>query len=203
MIRLLPILLVMLAFACPLHSEPLEDDFLKCGDLQHFRAVSYLKVAKELQALPEAERVKALERFCATPEHDLQAIILCRMLFTAKPGGTFRRPLLGGPGFITSREDIPGLSDPRLSQPWPLEPITLADGVPFAIVTGYALAGAAEKAGAYLAYCRKETQWSPLGYHPVSSEQMKNALQKLEHQIPTKDLTPWVIKFLHQQIKTP
>ena len=199
----LPILLILVAFACPLHSEPLEDDFLKCGDLQHFRAVSYLKVAKELQALPEAERVKALERFCNIPERNLQSIILCRMLFTAKPGGTFRRPLLGGPGFITSREDIPGLSDPRLSQPWPLEPITLADGVPFAIVTGYALAGAAEKAGAYLAYCRKETQWSPLGYHPVSSEQMKNALQKLEHQIPTQDLTPWVIKFLHQQIVTP
>jgi len=197
------ILLVLMALAGPLRSEPLEDDFLKCGDLQHFRAVSYLKVAKELQALPEAERVKALERFCNIPERNLQAIILCRMLFTAKPGGTFRRPLLGGPGFITSREDIPGLTDPRLSQPWPLEPITLADGVPFAIVTGYALAGAAEKAGAYLAYCRKETQWSPLRYHPVSSEQMENALQKLEHQIPTKDLTLWVIKFLHQQIVTP
>jgi hypothetical protein len=199
----LTILLVMLAFACPLHSEPLEDDFLKCGDLQHFRAVSYLKVAEELQALPEAERVKALERFCNIPERNLQSIILCRMLFTAKPEGTFRRPLLGGPGFITSREDIPGLSDPRLSQPWPLEPITLADGVPFAIVTGYALAGAAEKAGAYLAYCRKETQWSSLRYHPFPREGMESALQKLENQIPSQFLTPWMKSFLHQQIENP
>jgi hypothetical protein len=199
----LPILLILVAFACPLHSEPLEDDFLKCGDLRNFRAVSYLKVAEELQALPEAERVKTLERFCNIPERNLQAIILCRMLFTAKHGGTFRRPLLGGPGFITSTEDIPGLSDPRLSQPWPLEPITLADGVPFAIVTGYALAGAAEKAGAYLAYCRKETQWSSLRYHPFPREGMESALQKLENQIPSQFLTPWMKSFLHQQIENP
>lgn len=196
-------MLVLLAIACPLRSESLEDDFLKCGDLQHFRAVSYLKVAEELQALPEAERVKTLERFCNIPERNLQAIILCRMLFTAKPGGTFRRPLLGGPGFITSREDVPGLSDPRCDQHWPLEPIALADGVPFCIVTGYALAGAAEKAGAYLAYCRKETQWSPLRYHPVARDGMESALQKLERHIPPKDLTPWVREFLYQQIKTP
>jgi len=186
----------------PLRAAAVEDDFMKCGDLDRFKAVSYLKVVEELQALPESYRVKALVGFSSIPNHDRQVVILCRMLFAAKPNGEFRRPLLGMPGFIDSAGDAPGTLETAVLHNWPLEPISVVDKVPFSVVMGYMLAGVAESSGSYLAYCLKETQWSPVIYHPASRDQMEGALKKLGSQIPKKLLTPSVKEFLRQQIDT-
>lgn len=98
-----------------------------------------------------------------------KVIVLCRMLFAAKPKGEFRRPGLGGPAF-------PGGGNPK---DWPLEPIELVDGVPFLVVLGYTLGGSPEKVSSYLDYCLDNCDWTSERYQPKDKEAKEKALAKL------------------------
>ncbi len=95
--------------------------------------------------------------------------ILCRMLFTAKPKGEFRRPMLGAPGFVgrTSGSD------------WPLEPIEIVDGVPFLVVNSWVLGGIPESAWSYVEYCVKNCAWNTEKFTPKTAEEQQKALEKL------------------------
>jgi hypothetical protein len=144
-------------------------DISKCGGFRSYGASGYLDVANALQAQPRAIAIKQLEDWAKTGKYNDQIIILCRMLFEAKPHGEFRRPMLGGFMFYgnTSEKD------------WPLEPITIVDDVPLKIVSGYFLAGQAESGSAYLAYCLKNTDWTNRRYQPSDEADIESALDKL------------------------
>jgi hypothetical protein len=84
-------------------------------------------------------------------------------------GATFRRALVGGPTFVggTRIED------------WPLEPIALADGVPFQVATTYILGGVAERPGKYVSHCVENCDWVADRHDPRSAQQRRAALEKL------------------------
>src|SRR5882724_8067295 len=103
---------LLLAVTSVQAAAPLSLD--KCGDLRSYRVAPYLEVACALQALPKDGAIAQLQKWADTRNYDQQVIILCRMLFEAKDGSKFRRPMLGGPAFYGDT----GMED------WPQEPIT-------------------------------------------------------------------------------
>jgi hypothetical protein len=100
---------------------------------------------------------------------ETQVIILCRMLFTQRPGADFRRPMIGGASFFGGTD----YAD------WPLEPIELVDGIPFLITRGYFIAGLAERDEGYLRYCETNCDWSGFRYTTKNESQKRDALSKL------------------------
>ena len=96
-------------------------------------------------------------------------ILLCRMLFAAKPGGKFRRPGLGFPHFICYGNAQRGL----------LEPIEIVDGVPFLMVMGYTVGGLPEFPDAYLKYCIEGCDWNPMKYGLKTAVEKQQSLDKL------------------------
>ncbi len=165
-------------------------DIADCGDIRSFRVAPYLALAVELQALPEKDAVARLQSWADSGKHDEPVILLCRMLFQARTGGEFRRPMLGGPGFFGGTK----LKD------WPLEPITIVDDVPFLIVSSYMLAGHAEEAPSYLKYCLTDTDWTTRRYRALGRTEIASAFDKLLKATPWK-LTDWDRKMLGRQIE--
>src|SRR5688500_5892944 len=100
-----------------------------------YRVDPYIAAAA-LQAEPKtaADTLKKLFKEADDWDDAGKAIVLCRMLFTAKPKGEFRHPMLGAPSFLGSGD----------AKDWPMEPIELVDGVPFVVVYGYRLGGKPE-----------------------------------------------------------
>jgi hypothetical protein len=90
------------------------------------------------------------------------------MLFEARDGGAFRRPMIGAPNFIAGALEN-----------WPLEPIALSDGLPFLVVRGYALGGKAESPSQYVAYCLSHCRWSHRKYASATVGQIARALELL------------------------
>lgn len=132
---------------------------------ERYRVDPYLRMAVQLQrAGPDAAEQRLLKMAV-----DDRAIILCRMLFVARPHGGFRRAYIGGASFFggTAYED------------WPLEPITLVDGVPFLITRGYALAGHPEDPREYVQYCLRACDRNPYRYRLRTAEEKHRALEKL------------------------
>src|SRR5262245_58650010 len=87
-----------------------------------FKVDPYIAAAGKLQEMGKAKAVATLRAAAVSPkdrQRDMKVIVLCRMLFTARPDGKFRRPEIGGGMEIVARET------------WPLEPIEIVDGVPF------------------------------------------------------------------------
>src|SRR5262249_46829341 len=121
-----------------------------------------------------------------------RVIVLCRMLFTARPGSEFRRPRLGVSSF--GRFGFPGQTED-----WLLEPIALVDGVPFLIVNGYQVAGLQEPGPAYLHYCFAECDWSDYRFRPKSQADKAQALETIRKRSGT--LSGWEMDFLTDQIK--
>ena len=120
-------------------------DLLKLPDEDDYKVDPYLRAAQSLQAMGEEKACKLLADLAVKQTRsETRTVTLCRMLFKAKSGGAFRRPLLGGPCFLAGGAD---------ANDWPLEPITIVDGVPFRVVRGYTLAGRAESSASYLVYC--------------------------------------------------
>ena len=93
-------------------------------------------------------------------------IILCRMLFMAKPNNEFRRARVGYSIHPTTGD-------------WPLDPIEMVEGVPFLIETGRLLAGLPEPPGKYVDYCIKNCDWNTYQFKPKSEEEKQKALEKL------------------------
>jgi hypothetical protein len=124
--------------------------------------------------------------------HGPKVVVLCRLLFTAKPKEEFRPCGLGAPICL-------GGTGPK---DWPLEPIALVGGVPFLVVEGYFGGGAPEPASSYLDYCVRKCDWNTERYQAKTGEEKQKALEKLLASKTWKNaLTDEEKKFLSQQIK--
>jgi hypothetical protein len=134
-----------------------------------YRVDPYIRAAARLQALGKDKAGDALLQLAKNGEDDNKVIVLCRMLFTRKAKGEFRRPLIGAAAFLGGTD----YAD------WPLEPIELIDGVPFLITTGYALRGRAEPASSYVKYCLRNCDWSSERFRPKTQKEKQNALARL------------------------
>lgn len=142
----------------------------------NYRVDSFISVAFKLQAAGKEKAVMMLRNFNKEkPAYGASVIVLCRMLFAAKPKGHFRGPKLGSPNCPadSSIED------------WPLDPIDIVNGVPFLIIVYYSPSAFAnpvtsgESADAYLEYCIKTCDWSPTEFKPLKVEHKQKALEIL------------------------
>jgi len=151
------------------------DDLLKLPDARHFKPDPYLAAARSLQAMGPEKAGDLLLKLAAKDEPTKDEIFcartltLCRILYKAKPGGTFRRARIGAPG-------LPG--ETKIDD-WPLEPITIQDGVPFLVVSGYELGGLAEDPILYVLYCTEDCDWNDFQYKPKTKDQERKALDAL------------------------
>jgi hypothetical protein len=130
-----------------------------------FRSDPYIRAAESIQALGK-ERGAATLLELAKTRGGSKAIVLCRMLFVAKPNAEFRRPALGAPVFIGGTK-------------WPLEPIALIDGVPFFVVLGYALKGLPESPETYVRDCIENCDWNGYRFKAKTAQEKQKALEKL------------------------
>ena len=145
------------------------------GFIDGFRCSHYLHLAVQLQQLGPDCRAKRLRQMAADAESASELFPLCRMLFDSRPGGKFRRPTIGGATFV-------GNADPfgRGSyEKWPLEPITLRDGVPILIVRGEGLLGGGRPEGPddYVEYCLAECRWRDTEYAEADPKQIRKAVE--------------------------
>jgi hypothetical protein len=150
-----------------------------------------LDKARQLQGLGREKAVEALREWATSGQQE-EVIILCRMLFRGKAGKALRRPMIGGAAFLggTTYED------------WPLEPITIFEGSPILIVTGYALGGHPEHAMQYLEYCLGEGEWVAEPYLEKSSQEIEAAVERfIQQKIWRTALNPIEIAFLKTQAK--
>lgn len=133
---------------------------------------------------------------------------LCRLLFVPNsPNKTLRAPGLGAP-------DLWPYKSMRTSD-WPYMPFAIVDDVPLSVTTGYILAGRAETATEYLAYCRRNGVVRTKPYPVPTVSIVSNALEKLFvspawSTLKWKDSGPswsytlnedWVKKSLRKQIE--
>jgi hypothetical protein len=163
-----------------------------------YKVNPYLRAAVALQGMGRERAVEHLRAWAAKGDDD-RFIVLCRMLFTARPGGEFRRPLLGAALFVGG--DMLQATDSEYKN-WPLEPIELVDGVPLLVTRGYALGGRAEPPSSYLAYCVKHCDWSTFRFRAKSPAQKAAALKKLMSQEKVKGKLGRVdVEFLEAQLK--
>jgi hypothetical protein len=173
----LPITEVVRSFPASEDTASLPGDNLHLDQLPgiqsgEYRADPYLAAALALQTVGEAKASQILRKLCRQargPDDEDAVFILCRMLFTARPGKEFRRPLIGAPSLLGG----------TIPKGWPLEPIELVDGVPFLIVRGYMLGGEAEPPESYLEYCLRNCDWRRERFAPRSPEAKRKALAKL------------------------
>jgi hypothetical protein len=138
-----------------------------------YKVDPYIRAAAALQGMGRQRAVDYLKAW-AKKGADERLIVLCRMLFTARPGAEFRRPGLGAAFFFSGTDSV----DADYKN-WPLEPIDLVDGVPFLIVWGYTVDGSPELPSEYLAYCIEKCDWSTYRFRAKSRAQKESALKKL------------------------
>jgi hypothetical protein len=146
----------------PLLSEP---DFYS----GNFHAIAYVRLAAELQALSHEKALERIYEIARDRQSHGQAIILCRMLFEKRDGEEYRRPYLGDAVFMGGTN----YSD------WPLEPITLVDGIPFLITKGYILGGLPESDAAYVDYSVARATWTAFRFTVPTKKQEHAALTKV------------------------
>ena len=156
-----------------------------------FRIQPYLQAAVKLQAMEERDRVEWLTRHAKSGRYDEQVIVLCRMLFQAKDGGEYGRPMLGAPQFVGKA------SGPA----WPLEPIAVFKDVPIVVVRGYALAGHPESASSYLKYCLNTCRWTSRKYREIDDEELEKRLDEfvIFAALARRQLTADDVLFVKQQ----
>jgi hypothetical protein len=155
--------------------------------LSKYKVDSYIRAAAALQSIGKERAIKKLRA-----RGEMSTFVLCRMLFTAKTGGDFRRPGIGDSYLIYG-------ADPK---DWPLQPIELVDGVPFLVTQGGGIAGFPELPGQYLNYCVKECDWNKFEYKAKTPEEKTAALKKLLACEKVKGkLREGTDKFLEAQIK--
>jgi hypothetical protein len=153
-----------------------------------YRVDPYIRAAGQLQSAGKETASQQLLTLARTApnylEERLKVAVLCRMLFSKRPGSDFARPDLGGPSFLDGytggRPIADSFDDPRFKK-WPLEPIEIVDGVPFAIVTGYTYEGNWDPRGteSYVRYCMTNCDWSSTLFTRPSSGEKEAALRKL------------------------
>jgi hypothetical protein len=172
--RAIPVLIVAVACVASFGAEPAtkpatEPAYIDTfAFLENFRIQHYLESAQELQKLEPAQRAERLKTLAVDPKHASEVFPLCRMLFEAKPKGEFRRPMIGAARFIDGRD----YAD------WPMEPITIFEGVPILVVSGYLVGGFPEPPAWYVDYCLKECAWRDTKCEPVALEKRKQIVEK-------------------------
>jgi hypothetical protein len=153
--------------------------------LDGYRIAHYLDAAAKLQALAPDERAARLRHLALDPTRGSEVYPLCRMLFEATPGGEFRRPGIGAAHFI----------DGGRYEDWPLEPITLHQGVPILIVDAYTLAGYAERPDSYLEYCLTQCKWRDTTYATLRPDHGEAAVRDLIASRPKLgEHTQWLLR---------
>jgi hypothetical protein len=134
-----------------------------------FDADTYIRTAVELQSLGREAGLARLREIAQDKRETVSAILLCRMLFTERKGSDFGAPNLGNPIYLGG----------TTSSDWPLDPITLVDGIPFLITNGYYIAGTPTPELAYLQYSESNADWSTFRFSIKTKEQERGALFKL------------------------
>jgi hypothetical protein len=187
--RAAPIILVTVACLASFGAEPAtrpatEPAYIDTfAFLENYRIQHYLESAQELQRLEPAQRAERLKALAVDPKRASEVFPVCRMLFDAKPRGEFRRPRIGGASFVDGRD----YAD------WPLEPITIFEGMPILIVSGYMLGGFPEQPEWYVNYCLNECVWRDTKYEPVALEKRKQIVEKFIAANPkVKDDADWL-----------
>jgi hypothetical protein len=153
-----------------------------------YRVDPYIEAAGNLQANGKEAAFQQLLMLARTSGlsqfEDRQRIaVLCRMLFSKRPGSDFERPGLGAPSFLEGYPTIlwaDSINDPRFRK-WSLEPIEIVDGVPFAIVVGYSYDGPWNARGTelYVRYCMTNCDWASTRFTIQSKRRKEAALRKL------------------------
>lgn len=152
-----------------------------------FDCAGYAALAASLQkaGLPQAT---AQLRSLAAREDGLKVVPLCRLLFKAKPGASFRGPRLGGASTCPRTDGTD----------WPLDPIAVIDGVPFLVAAKYGKADNPESAADYLAYCLAECEWVTESIAVPDKAMMEAAFAKLREQIGGTRKGTWELYFRGQ-----
>lgn len=121
---------------------------------------------KALAAIGEYLRVEPEYTF----EKDMQVFLILRLLFEvpADPG-FMPRMMVGGPS----------VAEPRNHKLLPLFPLVLLDDIPLNLVTGYMLAGQAQRVEDHIEYFQKNGEWS--GHPLLPSDNPLGVLDMLEH----------------------
>jgi hypothetical protein len=138
-------------------------------DVRTYRTDQFIRVATILQALGKDKACETLQGLGKGIKPDMRVIVLCRLLFTRKADGEFRRPRIGAANYLGDTEN----------EDWPLAPIELIDGVPFLIATGYRGTGVPESAESYLRYCIKNCEWNSYQFKAQTMQDKQKALEKL------------------------
>ncbi len=152
-----------------------------------FHARAYLSLAVELQALGPAEAGRLLRQW-SEREDGVKVIPLCRMLFVAREGGSFRGPKLGW-GNSCPRED---------KADWPLEPIALVDQIPFLVCPRYARLEKVETGREYVDYCLSECDWGKHRFVMPAEEAFVEAQRKLSGLVGGTRKGVWSLYFKQQ-----
>jgi hypothetical protein len=136
-----------------------------------YRVDPYLRAAVTLQGMGREAALAALTMAVRDEDRGDNLIVLCRMLFTARPGDEFRGPGIGVLKLFGETE----------SSDWPLEPIELVRGVPFLIYDApyRTVAGFPEPGSWYLRYCIAECDWSGFRFALKSEGEKAEALRDL------------------------
>lgn len=133
-----------------------------------FKISPYLTVAKSLQSAGSDKAIVRLRSWADTRKYEDQVVILCRMLFEAKQGSEFRRPLIGGAILAEGAEDVA----------WPLEPIDIYEGVPILLAWGYVVDSKAELSRIYLDFCLANCNWREAHYSARSQDELEGIVAK-------------------------
>ncbi|HZU34578.1 MAG TPA: efflux RND transporter permease subunit [Gemmataceae bacterium] len=185
---------IMAPSALGIASENEREAFRRLPDFPSpaYRVDPYIAFAAHLQAAGQERAKKVLLDLAKDEQHGDNTVILCRMLFTAKAKGKFRRMGLGGAWFLGNTD----YAD------WPLEPIELVDNVPFLIVRGFTLEGLAEAPSSYVEYCVHNCAWRTQPFKSQTQSAKKKALKKLLASPKWRTPLPHTEKqFLADQIK--
>ena len=138
-----------------------------------YKADQFIAAAEMLQSLGKDKAVAMLRQAMINrTASDDTIIVLCRLLFTAKPGEKFRCPAIGEPVVIGGRDNFP------------LEPIEMVNGIPFLVVSGYKMVEVPEPADTYLNYCLSDCDWGTFAYKPKTVPEKTMALEKLNWKTP-------------------
>jgi hypothetical protein len=158
----------------------------------NYRADTYIRAAQVLQKMGKVQACLLLGRCAEDPVSRAPVGDLCRLVFKAKNGNTFRRQGIGAFGFVGGTD----------YKDWPLDPFEIVDGVPFVVRNSRGpFAGLPESDKAYLEYCIRECDWNDLKFAPKSEKEKNIAFNKLLNSSKWKrPLTIWDRYFLLRQI---
>lgn len=162
------------------------------GWADDYRVTPYLSAAVQLQAMGKTKAIAELQRRVNEKVDDIPVQLLCRMLFTKKPGGEFPQPYIGELRHIgwTAEGD------------WPLSPLAMVDGIPFCIVDSYCVLGQGPDSWCYLDACMQKCEWSQTKFRVADADTLERALRKLLASKKWKrPLSDGERKFLESQIE--